>query len=202
LGDSTPESQKASLSAGRSAAFRFRAGISGITGVAQLYVDSLTTASTVIVGIYADQNHHPGALLSTGSVSALRDGAWNELALSAGSLTAGSQYWLAVLPIDGTLHYRDRSRGSCKSETSAQANLSSLPTTWSAGSAASGLTGGTDSADLTGSPHGTNTPHRTYPSTSDAPHSELHLLPNRAGARAVRHVRRRELDLPERSVHL
>jgi hypothetical protein len=137
LGDSTLESQKAYLSAGRSAAFRFRAGTSGITGVAQLYVDSLTTASTVIVGIYADQNHHPGALLSTGSVSALRDGSWNELALSAGSLTADSQYWLAVLSIDGTLHYRDRSRGSCKSETSAQANLSSLPTTWSTGGSSS-----------------------------------------------------------------
>lgn len=133
LGDSTIESQHDYVDAGQSEAFRLRAGASGNAGQLHLYVDTGNKATTVTVGLYRDAGAHPGSLLSTGSLSAPKAGAWSTIALSSTAITSGTSYWLAVLGTNGALRYRDHGHGSCPSQTSAQSNLTALPASWSPG---------------------------------------------------------------------
>jgi PKD domain len=133
LGDAAVESLRDSLSAGQAEAFPFPAGTSGATGVAHVYIDSKDKASTLIVGLYTNLNNHPGSLLSSGSASSLKVGAWNTVSVTSTQLSAGTTYWLAVLGEGGTLRYRDRKSGPCPSETSAQTTLSTMPASWKTG---------------------------------------------------------------------
>jgi Concanavalin A-like lectin/glucanases superfamily len=133
LGDEAVESSKDSLTAGQTEAFPFPARTSGATGAVHVYIDSHDTARTLIVGLYTNLNSHPGALLTTGSLSSPQAGAWNTAAVAPAQLVSGTTYWLAVLGTDGTLRYRDRWHGPCKAETSAQTNLGALATLWSTG---------------------------------------------------------------------
>jgi hypothetical protein len=134
LGDTAIESQHGKLVAGRSEAFRLRAHASGLAVKLRLYIDMRSTAATVVVGLYRDLRGRPGALLATGSIAAPRKGAWNAVTLARGSrLVAGRPYWLTVLGEGGTLRYRARPHGRCRSAASIRANLSTLPSAWSAG---------------------------------------------------------------------
>ncbi|HST54961.1 MAG TPA: choice-of-anchor Q domain-containing protein [Solirubrobacteraceae bacterium] len=132
MGDSAVEAQADYVSGGQSEAFRLQAGKSGAVGAIHLYVDARSTAKTVVGGLYSDVNAHPGALLSKGSLTPVESG-WNTLALSPAQLTTGTHYWLAVLGVGGTLRYRDRAQGPCPSQTSLQAGLGALPSSWSTG---------------------------------------------------------------------
>lgn len=76
---------------------------------------------------------HPGRLLASGSLSGLKAGGWNAVAVKSVSVVSGSTYWLAVLGRGGVLYFRDRANGSCRSENSAQTSLSALPGSWSTG---------------------------------------------------------------------
>jgi hypothetical protein len=133
LGDRALEAQSDTLSAGRAEAVRFRALASGLADTIHAYVGRANAASTVIVGLYADANGHPGALLSVGAVIDAVPGSWNAVSIARVSLAAGGVYWLAVLGRGGSLRYRDRSHGSCSSETSPQGTLAALPTAWRTG---------------------------------------------------------------------
>ena len=133
VGSATVESNADSSSAGTSEAFNQIATASGTAEAAHLYIGSGNGAKTVVVGIYSNSGAHPGTLLSTGSAPATAAGTWTTVALSHVGITSGSTYWLAILGVGGTLAYRDHAKGPCASETSSQAGLTTLPSTWKTG---------------------------------------------------------------------
>ncbi len=131
LGNNALESRHISVAAGRSRAFRFRAIARGPVAEAHVYVDSGSNANSLTVGLYSNGRGRPGTLLSTGSINLMVVGAWNSVRLRPVTLRSGGIYWLAVLGEGGVLSYRDRRRGHCLSQASLQANLASLPRSWS-----------------------------------------------------------------------
>ncbi len=133
LGDTTVESQHDALVAGRLEAFRLRANASGHAASLWLYLDARSGATRVVVGLYGNRHGRPGALLATGSILAPRSGAWNAVTLTrAPRLVLGRSYWLTVLGEGGMLRYRARLHGRCQSDASVRADLSALPSAWSA----------------------------------------------------------------------
>jgi hypothetical protein len=120
--------------AGTAKAFATRAGYTGQLSQLHLYVDSSSTASQVIVGIYSDRDGHPGALKSHATITNARPGSWTYVTVPALSITAKRRYWIAVLAPKGagTLSFTD-TVGGAASETSASQTLTRLPGQWSTG---------------------------------------------------------------------
>jgi hypothetical protein len=139
LGDPNVESQAdSSLPLGQAEAFQATANASGNVQSLALYLDSTSTVSQMVAGLYADAGGHPGSLLSQGSSAQVVAGAWNPISLPVTSVVAGTPYWVAILgTTSGTLVFRDATQGGCASETSAQNSLTSLPSTWTTGTASS-----------------------------------------------------------------
>ena len=134
IGDQALENLIDNNPAGEAEAFPATANAGGTLVGLALYLDASSTASSVSVGIYADNNGHPGTLLGQGSTSQPVAGSWNQVSVASLTLTAGQHYWLAVLGTQsGTPQFHDRADGSCVSETSAQTNLTALPNTWTTG---------------------------------------------------------------------
>ena len=133
LGDEAVEPNRDSLGGGQARAFPFRARVSGTASAVHIYVDSADTATTLRVGLYAPRWHHPGSLLSTGSLSAPVPGAWDTVPLVPTQLVSGGTYWLAVLGTGGKLSFRDRTHGTCVALASAQTNLETAAATWRTG---------------------------------------------------------------------
>jgi hypothetical protein len=135
LGSNVVQSHQDYLSAGQAEAFSLQATASGFAGAIHLYIDSRNRAGTVVVGLYSNAGNRPGSLLSAGSGAASTAGTWTTVSIAPSQLTSGTTYWLAILGEGGTLRYRDRSRGPCPSQTSAQTSLGGLPASWSTGRA-------------------------------------------------------------------
>ncbi len=131
------ETHVAPLKAGHAKAFSFQASVSGGGELVHIYIDSRSAARTLTVGLYSNAAGSPGSLLSTGTILNAQAGAWNTVSLAPVSLVGGNTYWLAVLGGDGTLRIRDRSAGSCLSQTDAQSGLKALATSWSTGETSS-----------------------------------------------------------------
>ncbi|MEA2161492.1 MAG: hypothetical protein QOD66_3872, partial [Solirubrobacteraceae bacterium] len=132
LGDQAIETNPDSNSAGVAESFKAAATTTGTVGTLTVYVDTTSTATRLVVGIYTNANGHPGTLITQGSISSPTAGAWNDVPVPAGSVTAGTTYWISVLGPVGTLRFRDR-RGAGASESSAQTGLTALPPSWSTG---------------------------------------------------------------------
>jgi hypothetical protein len=134
IGDSRIEPNLDSNSAGMAEAFVYSASSSGTVTQLSVYLDARSTASRVILGLYTNGNGHPGRLLAQGTTDHPTRGVWNSVAIPATNLSAGTKYWIAILAPSGagTIRFRDRSTGG-NNETSAQANLTTLPSTWSTG---------------------------------------------------------------------
>ena len=139
LGDQNVESQAdSSLPLGIAEAFQTTAISSGNVQSLALFLDSTSTVSQVVAGLYADAAGHPGSLLSQGISPQLLAGAWNTISLPTTSVTVGRAYWIAVLgTTSGTMVVREGAGASCSSETSSQSALTSLPSTWATGGAGS-----------------------------------------------------------------
>jgi hypothetical protein len=133
FGDGTVEPTTDNNDAGLAEAFPFSANLSGTAHTLYVYVDSHSTARTVIAGIYADNSGRPGTLLVRATLSSPQAGAWNTIPVSSTTVSSGTKYWIAVLGKNGTMYFRDRASGPCKSVNSAQTGLSSLPATWKNG---------------------------------------------------------------------
>lgn len=118
---------------GTAEAFATRVGYSGRMSSLDLYVDSSSTASHAVVGIYSDKNGHPGTLQGQ-AMSNVMAGSWNYVQVPSLSVTAGQRLWISVLGPGGggTIRFRDTASGA-GSETSAQHNLTVLPARWSTG---------------------------------------------------------------------
>jgi hypothetical protein len=123
-----------SNSTGTAEAFPTFARYSGQISALHLYVDSSTTASQVVVGIYSDRYGQPGTLQDQATISNLRTGSWNYVDVPSTSVTAGRLYWIAVLQASGggTVAFRDR-RFAGLASVSARHDLSALPTRWRGG---------------------------------------------------------------------
>jgi hypothetical protein len=137
LGDENVESNRDSNTAGKAEAFRSVAAASGkITSVAA-FVDGLSTAASLDVGVYSDNGGHPGSLLASGTNNAPLPGTWNTVAISPVDVVGGQVYWIALLSPAGvgTLQFRDHGSGGEPTETSAETALDSLPSSWQTGTA-------------------------------------------------------------------
>ena len=126
-------------------AFPVWATSSGQINSLSLYLDRSSTAATVWVGLYSSYAGHPLRLLSRAVIPQPVPGQWNSVSIPAVQVTKGREYWVALLGLNGQIEFRDtycynayggRSRYGQYggSETSRQANLTSLPTTWWTGS--------------------------------------------------------------------
>ena len=135
VGSSTVESQADSSGAGEAEAFSQVAVASGVAEVASIYIGASNAAKTVVVGVYSSNGAHAGTLLGTGSATASAAGTWTTMPIGHVAITAGATYWLAILGVGGSLHYRDHPGGSCASESSSQSGLTALASAWKTGSA-------------------------------------------------------------------
>ncbi len=130
LGNPNVESQVGSIPLGQAEAFQATADASGNLQSLVIYMDSTSTVSQLVAGLYADASGHPGTLLNQGSSTQLQSGAWNPISLPATSVVAGTPYWIAILgTASGTVTFRD-SNGGCAAESSAESSLTSLPPAW------------------------------------------------------------------------
>ncbi len=122
---------------GKAEAFRTTAATTGSVTSLSVYLDSGSTATKLVAGLYTDKNGHPGTLLKQGTLSSPGSGGWKKVSLPPVSINAGSKYWIALLGTGGKLWFRDAAGGTSQpSETSAQ-TLSTLPGTWSTGTPSS-----------------------------------------------------------------
>jgi hypothetical protein len=112
-------------------AFQYRAEASGMSQTANLYVDSSSTATLGEIGIYADKNGRPLALLSKATFAPVA-GEWNAVTLSGVDIVKGARYWLAILGTDGVLTFRDTVNGTA-SPGSRASTLTTLPAIWTSG---------------------------------------------------------------------
>jgi len=134
LGDQAIEQSRDSNPAGTAQAFPFTASSTGSINRLFWYLDVTTAASTIAVGLYNDVGGHPNTLQTAGLITNPANGTWNAVNVPSVNLTAGTQYWLAILtPFgSGTVQFRDVA-GSGSSETSSLTNLAALPTLWVTG---------------------------------------------------------------------
>ena len=114
-------------------AFSTVAQASGTVTNLQVYVDSSSTATELVAGIYSNNNGHPGTLLAQGKLASPGPGKWNQVSISGATISAGQTYWMAILGSQGVLRFRDTKTGQVTTETSASATLTTLPTTWATG---------------------------------------------------------------------
>ena len=116
-------------------AFKKTASVSGKVTSLRIYVNSGSTSTRLVAGLYADNNGHPGALLAQGALNNPTASAWNTVPLTTATpVTTGSTYWIAILSPTGILQFRDKVGGAAQpSETSFQTNLTSLPDPWTTG---------------------------------------------------------------------
>jgi hypothetical protein len=134
VGDQAIESATDSNPAGVAEAFKFTAVASGTLSALSAYIDVLSTATSVTVGVYSDVGGHPGALLTQGTRAGPVAGTWNDVAVTSVSLASGTTYWIAILGTGGVAKFRDRCCGNGSPvEASAQTSLTALPATWSTG---------------------------------------------------------------------
>lgn len=135
LGDADVEPNLDSNTAGTAEAFHTTVGYSGQLTRLHLWVDSSSTATQAVVGIYSDRNGRPGDLLAQGTITNLMPRSWNYVDVPSMQVTAGQQYWIAVLAPHGggTLAFRHR-RLFGLATVSAQHDLTALPAHWSGGS--------------------------------------------------------------------
>lgn len=133
LGDQTVESSIDLNGPGMAEAFPFTAGASGSTASLSVYVDSHNSATKLIAGVYGNSGAAPSSLIATGTLASPKAGAWNVVTLGSVALTAGHQYWVAILGTGGMLYFRDRDGGPCNSVSSASSSLQTLAASWTTG---------------------------------------------------------------------
>jgi hypothetical protein len=76
-------------------AFRSVATSSGTATALNIYLDQTSTATQLIVGVYADAGGKPGALLSSGRSVTPAAGGWNAISVDPLLIRSGQAYWLA-----------------------------------------------------------------------------------------------------------
>jgi hypothetical protein len=104
---------------------------SGVVTTVQVYLDTGSTATGLVAGIYKNNNGHPGALVAQGTLSTLKFGAWNSVQIPVATVTAAQPYWIAILGSKGQIVFRDLiGSGTGLMEASTSSTLTTLPSTW------------------------------------------------------------------------
>jgi hypothetical protein len=120
---------------GMAEAFPVTARSSGQVNSLSLFLDGSNTATTISVGLYTSYHGHPSILLRQAVLTQPVAGRWNSVQISPVQVTQWKRYWLAVLGLNGQIEFRDsNSSWWCRSETSYQTALTSLPARWWTGS--------------------------------------------------------------------
>ncbi len=117
-------------SGGMAEAFEYTAVANGTVHSLWLYVDSANSASSIVVGLYADNSGAPGSLLASATMDSPSRGAWNSAEMAPVTVSSGSRYWLAALAPTGTLALRDVPSGGGPTQNSSFSSLKELPGTW------------------------------------------------------------------------
>ena len=82
LGHSTLEALVNGLNAGTAEGYQITASGNGSLSSLSVYVDSATTATNLFVGLYSDNNGHPGSRLTAGNSATFQTAAWNTIPVS------------------------------------------------------------------------------------------------------------------------
>ena len=98
-----------------------------------VYVAKQNQATQLIAGIYSNKNGNPGSLLTSGTLSAVKAGAWNTVPVTGATVQSGQTYWISLLGRGGALYFNDRNGGSCASQNASQTSATSLAANWSTG---------------------------------------------------------------------
>jgi len=123
---------------GTAEAFKAKPAKTGLITSLNVYVESGSTASGIVAGIYSDYNGHPRTLLAKGNLPAPKIGATNVVKIPAVKLDYAKNYWLALLGTNGTIKFRYAlNTGLAPLETSSSTTLTSLPSRWTTGKALS-----------------------------------------------------------------
>ena len=132
LGDANVERMADSAPAGTAEAFPTTAGFSGQLTRLRLWVDSTSSATHAVIGIYSDFHGIPGALQAQATISSLTAGAWNYVDVPSASVVAGQRYLIAVLAPRGAgkLRFRDGVGRGIPSQASLLHGLTTLPRLW------------------------------------------------------------------------
>ena len=133
-GDGAVESANDASPAGEAEAWKTSAATGGPVQSLSVYLTSSTTASNVLIGLYADGGSGPGNLLAAGTIRSIAKDSWNSVALASPvTLTQGSTYWLALSGQGGQVAYRDRAGVGTPAQTAA-GTYTALPSNWKTGS--------------------------------------------------------------------
>jgi hypothetical protein len=134
LGNDTIGPQRDANRSGVAEAFESTAATTGTVSSIAVYLDASSDGDRVAVGLYADDDGHPGALLTQGSAAGKADG-WNAIDVPEAAVTAGRRYWIALLGTGaGQIAFRDHP-DACHSETTPDGlDLDALPASWTSGS--------------------------------------------------------------------
>ena len=133
FGDQRIESALDKRPDGSAQAFPFQDHIAGVAASVGVYVAWHNHATALTVGLYTNKAGHPQSRIASGSQRSPKPRAWNTVTVNSAAIHAGQTYWLVVLGKGGTLYFRDRRPGTCKSEQSFRTRLTSLPRSWRAG---------------------------------------------------------------------
>jgi hypothetical protein len=93
VGSSQVEPSIDSNPAGTAEAFLYTAVGTGSVGEVSAYLDGMSSATSVTVGLYTNTSGgNPGVLLTSGTMTSPQAGAWNTVRVSAIDVTAGTDY--------------------------------------------------------------------------------------------------------------
>ena len=161
LGDQSMAPSADSNNAGVAQAFSYQATASGTTAAIELYVNSGTTASKLLLGVYTNANGKPGSLLASGSIASPKAQAWNDVNVGSVTVTARNTYWIALLGTGGQVGYPDTMSGSGASYVDSATGLTALPATYSSGNEYAATPASAYVMGLTGSSNGSAGPSST-----------------------------------------
>jgi len=134
LGHSTVETAVNGLSGGIAEGYQMTASLTGTLTTLSVYIDSATTATNLFIGLYSDNNGHPGTRLTGGSSATFQKSAWNAIAVPPVGITSGSKYWFALLGTGGSARFRwKQGAGGWIDELNKVQTLTSLPSSWTTG---------------------------------------------------------------------
>ncbi len=124
--------------AGRGEVYRTSATADGRATSIGIRLAPNSTATALVLGIYADSGGQPTTLLASGRLNTPQAGAWNVVTIADGpTLTAGTPYWIGLLNPTGSggvLRWHDRAGSTGGAEQgSSSGTLSALPATWVTG---------------------------------------------------------------------
>jgi len=105
LGEQALGSVSGSLPQGPVVAFQTKASVSRRIISLPVYVVAGTASTSLIAGLYKDNNARLGARLAPGTLNSPESESWDTVLSPATAVTAGTKYWTAILTTNGLLKF-------------------------------------------------------------------------------------------------